>query len=111
MILLSEIEFTLENWEKCNCKTCPVQAQNMCFQEKNEKTADIIPKIKENDMITTPEMLPGMYCVNGKTTCRNLDTKQICQCYRCAIWTEYDLLHDEPMRYYCRDGSAKKNSD
>ncbi len=107
MIILSQIEFTLENWEKCKCVKCPVQAENQCFQEKNVKTIEIMPKIKETNMVESPEMFPGMYCVNGKTSCRNLDTKQICQCHSCPLWTEYDLLHGKPMRYFCRDGAAE----
>jgi hypothetical protein len=74
-LLDKAVKFTFENWEKCKCVTCPVQAENPCFQEKNVKTIEIMPKIKETNMVESPEMFPGMYCVNGKTTCRNLDTK------------------------------------
>lgn len=34
-----------------------------------------MPKIKETNMVESPKMFPGMYCVNGKPTYRNLDTK------------------------------------
>jgi len=43
---LSQIKFTLENWEKCKCVKCPVQAENQCFQEKNVKT-NVISSISE----------------------------------------------------------------
>lgn len=45
------------------------------LSRKNVKTVEIMPKIKETNMVESPEMFPGMYCVNGKPTCRNLDTK------------------------------------
>ncbi|MGB8232728.1 MAG: DUF2769 domain-containing protein [Methanobacterium sp.] len=98
---MNKIKFTMENYERCKCPTCPVQAQNKCIMKEK---SEIPPKIKEE---IDKETLPGMYCAKGEATCTVLDTKQICQCYSCPLWTEYDLLHGKPMKYFCRDVAAK----
>jgi hypothetical protein len=74
---------------------------------KERKTNEMIDEIKETKLMPDSEMVPAMYCINGKATCKAIDTKQICQCFLCPLWDEYDLLHSKPMRYYCRDGAAK----
>jgi hypothetical protein len=102
---LKKLEFSIENYEKCKCIKCPVQVCSTCVLEKQK---EIEPEIEEKTIISDPVTVPGMYCVKGKSTCGDLDTKQICQCFLCPLWTEYDLLHGEPMRYFCRDGVAKQ---
>jgi hypothetical protein len=97
---LNKIKFTLENYERCKCPTCPVQAPNKCIMKEK---SEIQPKIKEE----IDQAVRGMYCANGEATFTGLDTKQICQCYSCPLWTEYDLLHGKLMKYFCRDGAAK----
>ena len=107
VIIVSKVEFTLENWEKCNCSTCPVQMESKCVKEKKMKAMEMMPKIKETKMMPSPEMVPGMYCANGKATCTDIDTKKMCQCTICPLWEEYDLAKGEPKGYFCRDGIAK----
>ena len=98
---MNKIKFTLENYERCKCPKCPVQAHDKCIMEKQ---VEIEHKIQEARI---DQEIVGMYCANGKTTSTVLDKKQICQCYRCPLWTEYDLLHGNPMKYFCRDVAAK----
>jgi len=95
---------------KCNCSSCPVHMMSECVEEKRMKAMKMMPKIKETKMMPEPEMVPGMYCVNGKATCTDIDTKQMCQCNICLLWKEFDLPHGEPTGYYCRDGTAKIES-
>lgn len=101
---LNKLEFSLENYEKCKCIKCPVQICSMCTVEKQK---EIEPKIEAKGPDSGSVNGPGMYCVTGRSSCGDLNTKEICQCYRCQFWTEYDLLHGEPMRYFCSKGVSK----
>ncbi|UTB34071.1 MAG: DUF2769 domain-containing protein [Methanobacterium sp. ERen5] len=104
MIPLNKLEFSLENYEKCKCIKCPVQICSICTLEKQQ---EIESKIEANETDSSPSKIPGMYCVTGRSSCGDLNTKEICQCYRCQLWTEYDLLHGKPMRYFCSQGVSK----
>lgn len=57
---------------KCNCSSCPVHMMNECVEEKRMKAMEMMPKIKETKMMPEPEMVPGMYCANGKATCTDI---------------------------------------
>lgn len=102
---MNKLEFSLENYEKCKCVKCPVQMCSTCTVDIKK---EIEPKIEEKETVSSSENVPGMYCVTGRSSCGDLNTKEICQCYRCPLWTEYDLLHGEPMRYFCSKGVAKQ---
>ncbi|PKL66151.1 MAG: DUF2769 domain-containing protein [Methanobacteriales archaeon HGW-Methanobacteriales-1] len=104
---MSKVEFNMENWEKCICKSCPVQADSKCAREKKMKAMEMMPKLKESKMMPEPEMVPGMYCANGKATCTDIDVSKMCQCNMCPLWKENDLPNGEPMGYFCRDGAAR----
>jgi hypothetical protein len=104
---LSKVEFNMENWEKCICRICPVQADSNCVGEKKMKAMEMMPKLKESKMMPDPEMVPGVYCANGKAACTDIDTSKMCNCNQCALWKEYDLPNGEPMGYFCRDGAAR----
>ncbi len=107
MIILSEVEFNLENWEKCICNECPVQENSECVSEKRRKVKQLMPKINETKKMPNSDMVPDVYCASGKTSCTDIDTTKMCQCNKCPLWKEYDLPYGEPMGYYCRDGSAE----
>ncbi|EKQ54053.1 MAG: Protein of unknown function (DUF2769) [Methanobacterium sp. Maddingley MBC34] len=106
-IIMSKVEFSLENVKKCICNTCPVQVDSACFKEKQMKVQEMMPKIMAGEMAPKPEMVPGLYCATGKTMCDDVDFEKMCQCNECPLWEEYDLSNGEPMGYYCRDGIAK----
>jgi hypothetical protein len=94
-----KVPFTGENIKKCICTRCPVQSTSQCVKEKMEKAEEMMP---------TPEDLPGLYCATGAAACEDLDTRQMCICGDCPLWEEYELARGEPMGYYCRDGKAKQ---
>jgi hypothetical protein len=88
---LNKLEFSLENYEKCKCIKCPVQICSMCTVVKQK---EIEPKIEVKGTDSGSVNVPGMYCVTGKSNCGDLNTKD-------------DLLHGEPMRYFCSQGISK----
>ncbi len=104
---MSKIEFNMQNWEKCICSGCPTQAESMCVKEKKMKAMEMMPKIKESKMMPKPEMVPGVYCANGKSTCDDSDFTKMCICNECLVWKENNLANGQPMGYFCRDGEAK----
>jgi hypothetical protein len=75
--------------------------------EKKMKAMEMKPKLIESKMMPKPEMVPGMYCANGKGTCDDVDFTKMCQCNMCDLWKEYDLPNGEPVGYFCRDGEAR----
>jgi hypothetical protein len=103
---MGKIEFTMENLKKCICPTCPVQADSACAEEKLMKMQEIMQEM-EDKLMSNPEMVPALYCASGKTSCKDLDFDQICQCNYCGVWKENDLENGEPMGFFCRDGIAK----
>ncbi len=94
------VEFSVENIQRCLCPGCPVQAQNECIQEKMNKI--------QSQRGGTPSIddFPGVYCGTGKARCEGLDENQPCQCDKCEVWKEYNLNEAEISYYYCIDGKA-----
>lgn len=95
-----DIEFNMENVQKCLCPGCPVQAQSSCVKEK-------LDKLKSMSGSPGPEDVPGLYCATGKAKCGDLDPKQMCQCGKCEIFAKYDLSHGKPAGYFCANGKAR----
>jgi hypothetical protein len=93
----------MENLQKCICKTCPVQAESVCAKQKKMK----VQKMMESKMLPDAEMVAGVYCATGKSSCGDLDFSKMCQCNECPLWEECDLISGQPMGYYCRDGQAE----
>lgn len=95
------VEFNMENIQRCLCPGCPVQAKSDCVMDK-------LKKLKSQKGETPdPEDVPGVYCATGKATCENLDPNQMCQCDKCEVWKEYKLDEGEPGSYYCAEGKAR----
>jgi hypothetical protein len=90
------------NVMKCVCTKCPVQSDSGCVKGKMGGMKEVMTK---NPL--QREDIPGMYCSTGTATCKDLDTKQMCMCMSCPIWSEYKLASGKPMGYFCRDGAAK----
>ena len=107
MIILSKVDFNLENWEKCICNECPVQEKSACVKDKRTKVNELMPDVKENKTMPDPEFVPDMYCASGKASCNDLNLSEMCQCNKCPLWKEYDLPFGEPMGFYCKDGAAE----
>ena len=104
---MSKVEFNAENVMKCICNTCPVQAKSECAMEKNKKMQEMIAEDIDLASIIGPEDVPGVYCANGKAICNDLYFHEECQCVKCPIFKENNLMKGKPMSYFCRDGEAK----
>ena len=95
------VEFNMENIQKCLCPGCPVQAKSKCVQEKLSKLQS------QKGGTPSKEDVPGVYCSQGKATCDGLDPTQMCQWSKCKVWKEYKLGEGEPGGYYCAKGEAR----
>ncbi len=93
--------FTASNVKKCICGSCPVQMDSQCIKEKQ---ATVKESLAKNPLLAVD--MPGLYCSIGTATCKDIDTKQICICGSCPVFTDYQLATHQPMGYYCRDGLA-----
>ncbi len=98
-VKLVDIDLTIDNLQKCICPECPVQSKSLCA---DEKIANMIEKeIMQEKNISNPQEIPGLYCITGKSKCKDLDFEQACQCSGCDIWKEYELGDKKPREYYC----------
>jgi len=94
-----EIEFDRENMIKCLCIRCPVQKNSECAQNKNKML-----QISMKGMSPEPEDFPGMYCINGKAVCDDLDASKKCSCVNCEVWNENEFESKEPGNKFCQNG-------
>ncbi len=123
---MEPVKLTPDNYTKCLCPVCPVQAGSVCIAAKRDAWKEMrlsVGKLLEEyashpesydqtfDEIeaselgrrlsfrapTPPEMIE-LYCSIGKTDCEDLDTEQRCQCGDCAVWAKHGL----DAYYYCR---------
>jgi len=97
----AKVPLTVDNVKKCVCGQCPVQADSECIKSK---TANVMVAMGKSPL--QGEDIPGVYCSAGKTSCQDIDTKQMCICTGCPIWGEYTLSSRTPMGYFCRDGAS-----
>lgn len=95
------IDFNMDNIQKCLCPGCPVQAKSECVQDKLSKMQS------RSGGLPSTEDVPQVYCGTGKATCNDLDPNQSCQCPKCEVWKEYKLGEAEPDSYYCVRGDAR----
>jgi hypothetical protein len=96
---LVDIDLTIENLQKCICPECPVQSKSQCADEKIENMIE--KELMQEENISNPQEIPGLYCVTGKSECKDFDSEQSCQCSGCDIWKEYKLGEGEPGEYFC----------
>lgn len=96
-----DVEFNMENIQRCLCPGCPVQAKSECVQDKMSKLQS------QSGGIPAEGDVPEVYCSTGKATCENLDENQPCQCDKCKVWKQYNLDKAEINYYYCIDGKAR----
>jgi hypothetical protein len=104
---MGKIEFNSENVMKCLCPTCPVQATSDCAKEKLKKMQEMMAEDIDLASMIGPEDVPGVYCASGKATCSDLYFHEECQCTKCSVFKENELMKGEPVGYFCRDGEAK----
>lgn len=101
----SRVPYTVDNIMKCMCPKCPVQANSKCAMNKLDSLVKGLESAGEGN-VPEPLNIPGLYCSTGKATCHDLNPKEQCICYTCAIWKEYNLQNVEPVMYFCQRGKA-----
>ncbi len=94
------VEYNKKNLERCICKSCPVQMDSVCANDRKLKMMDMLQNMKETDLMPEPAHIAGIYCSIGKSTCPDIDTDQKCQCGKCPVFKENQLT----TGYYCKLG-------
>jgi hypothetical protein len=95
------VEFNMENFKKCVCPQCPVQAESDCAQTKMKMLQESM-----KGMSPEPADIPGLYCASGTATCKDLNPNKTCNCPNCDVFKENNLAHGEPGGYFCQNGKA-----
>lgn len=96
---MADIDLNIENLQKCICPECSVQSKSECADRKLEKMIE--KQLMQEENISNPNEVPGLYCISGKSECEDFDSEQACQCSGCDIWKEYKLDEGEPKEYFC----------
>lgn len=101
---MSRVEFNMENIQKCQCPSCPVQAQSACVKDQMAKLQEMMQLVSAGapDPPPNPDDVPGVYCSTGTATCSDLDFNKNCMCPICPVWRENSLT----AQYYCEEGNA-----
>lgn len=101
-----EIEFNVENLQKCKCGECDVQAESECAQKGFAMISQIIEEMEKGNM-PNPREIPGIYCGTGTTLCNDLDPDKTCNCINCEIYHDNKLDQRQPGEYYCKNGKTE----
>ncbi len=101
---MARIEFNMENVSKCECPSCPVQAQSACARDQMAKLQETAQAVSAgaSDPPPSPGEVPAVYCSSGTASCDDLDFNKACSCPTCDVWRENRLT----ARYYCEEGNA-----
>ncbi|BBL62089.1 MAG: DUF2769 domain-containing protein [Methanobrevibacter arboriphilus] len=103
---MTEIEFNIENLQKCQCPKCMVQDKSECAQKGFKMLPQIIEEMNKGNM-PNPKEIPGIYCATGTTLCKDLNYDETCNCINCQIYFENKLNEKEPGQYYCQNGKTE----
>jgi hypothetical protein len=104
---LVKVELNRDNINKCLCKICPVQIDSKCSKDKMDIVNEKLKKEGDIKDLIKPEEIPLVYCSNGKATCTDLSSRELCKCTQCVVWLENNLANSEPIEYFCIDGVPK----
>lgn len=101
---MTDIDFSMENIQKCLCCRCAVQIESQCVKDKQKIMLLMTYQDLDSPMRMDEGRVPGLYCTTGHASCKDIDTKKVCKCNECSIWDEYKL---DPQRHFCKQGKAK----
>lgn len=99
------VPYVGENISRCRCPQCPVQANSQCAQDKIKSSREAMEYMPAGD-VPYPEYIPGVYCSEGKSPCKDLNFDRQCICDSCDVWKEYDLKDADPNNHFCRYGRS-----
>jgi hypothetical protein len=100
---MGKVEYIKENLERCMCKSCPVQMNSGCANERKLNMLDMLANMKEGDLMPEPSHIAAIYCSIGMASCADIDTDQMCQCPKCQVFKENNLS----TSYYCKLGKEE----
>ena len=75
-MVIDNVEYNKKNLERCICKSCPVQMDSVCANDRKLKMMDMLQNMNETDLMPEPAHIAGIYCSIGKSTCPDIDTDQ-----------------------------------
>ncbi len=100
VVVMVEVEYNKKNLERCMCKSCPVQLDSLCANERKLNMLDLLANMGEGSLMPKPANIAAIYCAIGKASCGDIDTDQQCQCTKCPVFKENELSTE----YYCKLG-------
>lgn len=99
------VPYNEDNINRCRCPQCPVQADSQCVPDKLKISNQELENAPEG-VAPDPMDVPGVYCSEGRASCRDLDFDRQCICGTCEVWKEYDLKDACPNNHFCSQGRA-----
>ena len=64
-----EVEYNKRNLERCMCKSCPVQLDSVCANERKLNMLDLLANMEEGSLMPEPANIAAIYCAIGKQMC------------------------------------------
>ncbi len=102
MVSLAKVDYNRDSYNACLCGGCPVNRGSACIHAQEEKLAPSTDAIEKEGLMPPPEIMPGIYCAIGKSSCEDLSSRKKCLCPACPVQIETGLSKS----YYCLLGSA-----
>ncbi|AAM06607.1 DUF2769 domain-containing protein [Methanosarcina acetivorans] len=99
------VPYVWENISRCRCPECPVQADSRCAQDKIKSSRKAMEYMPAGD-VPYPEYIPGVFCSEGKSLCKDLNFDRQYICDSCDVWKEYGLKDADPNNHFCQQGRS-----
>ena len=74
------------------------------MQSMSDEMKKNTPQEQTSAMAPKPEDLPGPYCANGVSVCKDLDFSKMCLCSGCQVFKNFNLAKAKPMDFFCTNG-------
>jgi hypothetical protein len=74
------------------------------MKAKSDEMMGNTSKEQIEGMAPKPDDMPGPYCANGASVCKDFDYGKSCMCVSCQVYQDSNLSRGKPGSYFCRDG-------
>lgn len=101
---MSEVAYSLENFNRCLCGGCPVNRRSECTQQREKALGAMFEAMERDGTLPEPEAMPGIYCSVGRSVCDDMSWRYACLCPGCSIHLRQGL----GATHYCLKGSAEE---